>query len=240
MEHEPFRERSGVKSPCLARRLGVANLAAATFRRHPATTCAELIDEVAENVCGDPRVVVGADLSAPYSPVARLTAPGRAPFGLARGRWDLRRERGGRRGRAGRCPRRLLRRRAREHMPKSHRDYGKWPPERMRAWGHSVGPNVGKVVDAILDRYRNPEFGYRGVLAITRDAKRVGNERLDAACARALAIAGPSGPTRRSVVTILKRGLESAPVPTEDDEPTQFLHHEHLRGGDYFNKETTQ
>ncbi len=128
----------------------------------------------------------------------------------------------------------------REHMPKSHRDYGKWPPERMRAWGNSVGPNVGKVVEAILARYRNPEFGYRGVLAITRDAKRVGNERLDAACARALAVAGPSGPTRKSVVTILKRGLESVPLPTEDDEPTQFLHHEHLRGGAYYDKEKTE
>lgn len=40
----------------------------------------------------------------------------------------------------------------REHMPKSHRDYGKWPPERMRSWGNSMGPNVGRVVEAKSQR----------------------------------------------------------------------------------------
>ena len=128
----------------------------------------------------------------------------------------------------------------REHMPKSHQEYGKWPPERMRSWGRSLGPSVGKVVEAILARYRNPEFGYRAVQALVRDAQRVGNERLDAACARALAIAGPGGPTRKSVNTILARRLEGKPLPKEEPEPTDFVPHEHIRGGDYFDKETTQ
>jgi transposase len=126
-----------------------------------------------------------------------------------------------------------------EHMPKSHREYGKWPPERMQSWGRSLGPNVGKVVEAILGRYRNPEFGYRAVQALVRDAQRVGNDRLDAACARALALAGPAGPTRKSVKAILARGLESKPLPKEEPEPTLFTRHEHIRGGDYFDKETT-
>jgi transposase len=126
-----------------------------------------------------------------------------------------------------------------EHMPKSHRDYGKWPPERMLSWGRSLGPNVGKVVDAILGRYRNPEFGYRAVQALVRDAQRFGNERLDAACARALVIAGPGGPTRKSVNAILKRNLETKALPKDEPEPTSFAHHEHIRGGDYFDKEKT-
>jgi hypothetical protein len=124
-------------------------------------------------------------------------------------------------------------------MPKKHREYGAWPPERMRSWGASIGPNVGKVVDAILGRYRNPEFGYRAVQALTRDASRVGAERFDAACARALAVAGPAGPTRKSVLAILARGLEHKPLLAED-EPTDFVRHEHIRGGDYFDKETVQ
>lgn len=126
-----------------------------------------------------------------------------------------------------------------EHMPKSHRDYGKWPPERMLSWGRSLGPNVGKVVEAILARYRNPEFGYRAVQALVRDAQRVGNDRLDAACARALHIAGPAGPTRRSVNAILKRKLETTALAKEEPEPSTFARHEHIRGGDYFDKETT-
>ena len=109
----------------------------------------------------------------------------------------------------------------------------------MRSWGRSLGPNVGKVVDAILGRYRNPEFGYRAVQALVRDAKRVGNDRLDAACARALVIAGPAGPTRRSVNAILARGLETRPLPKDEPEPENFVRHEHIRGGDYYEKETT-
>jgi len=127
-----------------------------------------------------------------------------------------------------------------EHMPKSHREYGKWPPERMLSWGKSLGPNIGKVVEAILGRYRNPEFGYRAVQALVRDAQRVGNDRLDAACARALIIAGPGGPTRKSVNAILKRRLETKALPQDEPEPINFAHHEHIRGGDYFDKEETE
>ena len=124
-----------------------------------------------------------------------------------------------------------------EHKPKSHRDYGKWPPERMRAWAYSLGPSVGMVVDAILRRYRNEEFGFRPVLALTRDAKTYGKERLDAACARALAVAGPSGPTRRSVVAILRRNLDQCPLVLEETSTATVANHDNLRGGSYFNQE---
>jgi transposase len=123
-----------------------------------------------------------------------------------------------------------------EHKPKSHRDYGKWPPARMQAWADSIGPSVGRVVACIIGRYRNPEFGFRGVLALTRDAKTFGAGRLDAACARALRIAGPMGPTRRSVVAILRNNLESAPI-VDDDITSITLHHENVRGPTYFEKE---
>ena len=115
-------------------------------------------------------------------------------------------------------------------MPKSHRDYGKWPPERMLSWGRSLGPNVGKVVEAILGRYRNPEFGYRAVQALVRDAQRVGNQRLDAACARALSVGALS---YRHVSSILQHGLDRAPAL--DIEPRgPSLTHENVRGRDYY------
>lgn len=122
-----------------------------------------------------------------------------------------------------------------EHKPKSHRDYGKWPPARMQTWADSIGPSVGRVVTCIMGRYRNPEFGFRAVLALTRDAQTYGADRLDAACARALVIAGPMGPTRRSVVTILRHKLESRPLPIEEDSPPA-LHHDNVRGASYFDK----
>jgi transposase len=124
-----------------------------------------------------------------------------------------------------------------EHRPKSHRDYGKWPPERMRAWGYSLGPSVGMVVDSILRRYRNEELGFRAVLALTRDAKTYGKDRLDAACARSLAIAGPYGPSRRSVAAILRRNLDQHPLVLEETSTVIAASHDNIRGSCYFNQE---
>lgn len=120
-----------------------------------------------------------------------------------------------------------------EHRPKNHRDYGKWPPERMIAWGASMGPNVARVVEHLLARYRNPEMGYRPFLALTRDAKKFGTERFDAACGRALAISGTWGPTRRTIYSILERGLEGAELPKDEPEPLLPLH-DNIRGPEYF------
>ena len=124
------------------------------------------------------------------------------------------------------------------HRPQRHSDYGQWPPERMLAWALSIGPSVRAVVEKIFARYPRPELGYRPFLALTRDAKTFGPERLDAACARALALAGPYGPTRKSIHAILSRKLEAAPLPEDAARPTPPTH-ENVRGGDYFHKEAS-
>jgi hypothetical protein len=33
------------------------------------------------------------------------------------------------------------------HRPKSHRDYGAWPPSRIVSWAASIGPSVASVVE---------------------------------------------------------------------------------------------
>lgn len=123
-----------------------------------------------------------------------------------------------------------------EHRPKSHEDYGDWPPERMLGWAEKFGPHVVEVVRRTLERYPRPEMGYRPVLGILRCAEKHGAERMDAACLRALSVAGQSAPHRRYIEGILKRGLDRA-LPLA---PTMALHtsaHEFVRGGSYFDKE---
>jgi transposase len=125
-----------------------------------------------------------------------------------------------------------------EHRPKSHEDYGQWPPERMLSWAETFGPHVLEVVRRTLDRYPRPEMGYRPVLGILRCAKKHGAERMDAACLRALSAAGKSAPHRRYIEGILKRGLDRAPTAP----PPTTLHsaaHEFVRGGSYFDKESS-
>jgi transposase len=126
-----------------------------------------------------------------------------------------------------------------EHRPKSHRDYGAWPPERMIAWAGSFGPSVARVAEKILARYPRPEMGYRGVFGLVRSAEKHGGPRTDAACARALAAAGPCGPTRKHVDAILKRGIEHAAIAPPDT-PTRSVVHDNVRGASYFDKEETR
>jgi hypothetical protein len=93
---------------------------------------------------------------------------------------------------------------------------------------------VAALVTHILAKYPHPEDGYRKCMALIRTSKKYGPSRLDAACGRALAIGSPN---RKSVETILKRGLERAPIPTTSEEPQLPLHHENVRGSAYFDRE---
>ena len=125
-----------------------------------------------------------------------------------------------------------------EHRPRSHQEYGKWPPERMVAWGSSYGPNVARVIECILARYPRPELGYRASLGMMRLAQKHGPARTDAACARALSVSGPSGPTRKYVEAILRLRLDQVPLQPRET-TTNAGTHENVRGGDYYAKEET-
>ena len=121
---------------------------------------------------------------------------------------------------------------AEEHRPRAHRDYGKWPPERIVAWAASVGAHVGDVAAAIMGRRTHPETGYRACLGVIRLGDKYGRERVNGACARALAIGSPSF---KSVSAILKNGLDRAP-PVEASARVPIAH-EHLRGAAYFERD---
>jgi transposase len=121
------------------------------------------------------------------------------------------------------------------HRPKSHRDYGDWPPSRVIGWAGTIGPNTAKVVETILADRPHPEQGYRASLALIRNAKRYGRQRMEAACARAIEIGSPS---RKSVEMILKRGLDRVPVSLDSEASTTAAAHENVRGGDYYDTST--
>lgn len=118
------------------------------------------------------------------------------------------------------------------HRPKSHRRYKQWPPERIIAWATQIGPHAGEVVAKIMAHRPHPEQGFRSCLALINDAKRYEPARVNAACKRALRIGAP---TRRSVVAILKNGLDRLPDDEPDDEQLSLpIDHDNVRGGDYY------
>ncbi len=117
-----------------------------------------------------------------------------------------------------------------DHMPKAHRAHLEWTPGRFLTWALEVGPSARDLVRHLLERRPHPEMGYRSCLGLLSLEKQYGKERLEAACARALAL---NAPARRSVLSILRRGLDR--LPATGDEPAITIGaHENVRGPDYY------
>ena len=118
------------------------------------------------------------------------------------------------------------------HMPLSHRQHAEWTPERLIGWAAQTGPAAANLVATLMARRPHPELGYRSCLGIIRLGRRYDSERLEAACARALAI---DAPTYRSVEAILRAGLDRQPLPAPS--PTLSLprrEHANVRGPAYY------
>jgi hypothetical protein len=89
---------------------------------------------------------------------------------------------------------------------------------------------VGEFVAVLLDDRQHPEQAYRACFGLMRLGKKFTNERLNAACLRALEL----GARRlKNVKNILERGLDKEAPP--DTEPTRSAgHHENVRGAAYY------
>lgn len=116
------------------------------------------------------------------------------------------------------------------HMPASHRAHLEWTPGRFLTWAVGIGPSTRDLVRHLLENRPHPEMGYRSCLGLLSLAKRYGEARLEAACQRALLLGAPS---RLSVVSILKQGLDAQPPP-DTAQVTAPLVHENLRGAAYY------
>ncbi len=116
------------------------------------------------------------------------------------------------------------------HMPKAHREYAEWTPQRLVRWAGETGPATAKLVETILTSRPHPQHGFRACLGIMRLGKSYTTARLEAASRRALAIGSCS---YKSVESILKNGLDRKPLPpTMIDTPV--IEHDNLRGSDYY------
>lgn len=116
------------------------------------------------------------------------------------------------------------------HMPKAHRDYAEWTPERLVRWAKETGRATAKLVETILTSRPHPQHGFRACLGIMRLGKTYGEVRLEAASRRALAIGACS---YKSVESILKNGLDKKPLPATTVE-SPAIEHDNLRGPDYY------
>ena len=114
-----------------------------------------------------------------------------------------------------------------EHMPSSHRRYRDWTHERILREAVAIGDDTAALVETILRSRPHPEQGFRSCIGILGLQKRYGAERLDGACARALALGTRS---YSSVAAILKNRQEAKPA----ERGSAGLFHENIRGSGYY------
>jgi len=116
-------------------------------------------------------------------------------------------------------------------MPASHRAHLEWTPGRLVRWARTVGPPTAALVEGVLTARPHPEQGDRSCLGILRLGKTHGDQRLEAACGRALALRAFSD---RSVESILRTGLDRQPLLALVPPPVPLRPHDNLRGPGYY------
>lgn len=118
-----------------------------------------------------------------------------------------------------------------DHMPKRHQEYAEWTPERLINWAKKTGVQTAALIQAMINSRPHPYQAFRACLGVMRLGKNYGEDRLEKASARALALGAFS---YRSLESILQKGLEQLPLPTvEDSAPTPA--HDNIRGSNYYN-----
>jgi transposase len=118
-----------------------------------------------------------------------------------------------------------------EHMPESHRKYAEWTPQRIISWAAKTGEATAQTVKVVMKSRVHPQQGFRSCMGIISLGKEYTQERLEAACSRALAIGSPS---YKSIQAILKKGLDRLPLQKEVPQQTSFINHSNIRGPQYY------
>lgn len=116
-----------------------------------------------------------------------------------------------------------------DHMPSAHREHRRWSPPRVVAKAKRIGPHTSELVDQLLSSKIHPEQGYRPCLGIVRLADKYGDDRLEAACRRALAYSSVS---YKSVRSILEKGLDR--IEEEAESRAAPIKHRNIRGKDAY------
>ncbi len=117
------------------------------------------------------------------------------------------------------------------HMPVAHRKQGEWSPQRFEKWAQDIGPKTEELVTLLMQERPHPEQAYRVCLGLLALAKQYTTPRLEAACGRAL----HTGIRRLAgIKSILKKGLDSQPLPEQQLDLLAEIEHNNVRGNSYY------
>ncbi len=118
-----------------------------------------------------------------------------------------------------------------EHLASTHQFVSEWTPQRFINWASSIDEYVKEYIIHLLEQRVHPEQAYKSCLGVLSFAKKVGEERLTAACKRALDYQLYN---YRTIETILQKGLDTVEEQSEEELP-QLPFHTNIRGKNYYN-----
>lgn len=120
-----------------------------------------------------------------------------------------------------------------EHMPADHQEYLEWNGDRFRRWASQIGPYTGEVINAILTSQRVEQQSYRGCMGVLKLADRYSNDRLEAACKKALSYtASPSYKSIKNILAVSQDKDEQSSTQTEESHNPHAI----TRGADYYRR----
>lgn len=118
-----------------------------------------------------------------------------------------------------------------EHQPKSHEAYSQDQPAAILAWARQAGTSIHDFLNQHIEQYGRSALSLQAGRGLQRLAREFGEERLEAACERALQIHATSIKTVRS---LLQHGLEKTAVNTKAANDDPLPAHENVRGPSYY------
>lgn len=117
-----------------------------------------------------------------------------------------------------------------EHMPPAHQAVAGMTPEKLRAWAERIGPYTNQFIEEVMNSRAHVQQSFKTCLGTLRLGKKYGDDRLEAACGRAVHIGSYA---YKSVEAILKNRLDELPLETQAESMPK-VEHENLRGASYY------
>lgn len=116
-----------------------------------------------------------------------------------------------------------------DHMASSHRYVADWSPAKFISWAENLGPDVKLLIEQILLKKQHPEQSYKSCIGVLKLEPKVGNERLNKACKRALEYGIYN---YKIVQNILDKKLDQS--SPDDPNNNNIPPHENIRGEEYY------
>ena len=121
-----------------------------------------------------------------------------------------------------------------DHMPPDHQKYMLWNGERFISWASKIGPKTEIVVRAILSSHKIEQQGYKPSLALLKLADKYTNNRLEAACEKALTFTPQ--PSYKLIKGILVSGQDRPVSETGHVDQTESSQYGFTRGAEYYGR----